>query len=145
MVCLVLGSAVASAEVPVIPVGQQDEQVIGGDVEILVDPDGQISFEETWSDSGKLEFQKSEKEVPNFGFSDSAIWVRFSLSMLTSAPIERLFSIGYALLDEVIIEIKSKVEALRRYEFGDLKPFAEREFYHRFFIFPLQLDSVMKA
>ena len=77
VLCLMLGSAVAFAEVPVIPVGDQDEQVIGGDVEVLVDPDGQISFEEIWSDQGNLEFQKSEKEVPNFGFSDSAIWVRF--------------------------------------------------------------------
>ena len=136
---LVLGSSVAFAEVPVIPVGHQDEQVIGGDVEILVDPDGQISFEETWSDPGKLKFQKSEKEVLNFGFSDSAIWVRFSLVNATSAPIERLFSVGYALLDEVIVEIKSG-EALTRYEFGDLKPFAEREFYHRNFIFPVQFE-----
>ncbi|MEC8050493.1 MAG: 7TM diverse intracellular signaling domain-containing protein, partial [Myxococcota bacterium] len=140
VVCLTLGSAVASAEVPVISVGQQDEQVIGGDVEILVDPDGQISFEETWSDSGKLKFQKSEKEVPNFGFSDSAIWVRFSLANATGAPLERLFSIGYALLDEVIIEVRQGGE-IRRFEYGDLKPFAERDFYHRHFIVPLRFES----
>ena len=137
---LVLGSSVAFAEVPVIPVGHQDEQVIGGDVEILVDPDGQISFEETWSDSGKLKFQKSEKEVLNFGFSDSAIWVRFSLVNATSAPIERLFSVGYALLDEVIIEVRQNGE-IHRFEYGDLKPFAERDFYHRHFIVPLRFEG----
>jgi len=124
---------------PVISLSDETEQVVGGAVDIWLDEAEQGSFEAVWSDTASLGFRRSDKEVPNFGFSDKPVWVRFALSNTTATQLERLFSIGYPLLDDIQIEIRQRGQ-LRRYHYGDLKPFGEREVDHRYFITPLSLD-----
>ena len=135
---IVLLPSLAGA-LPVISLTDETEQVIGGGVEVFLDETGELSFEQVWADSASLAFKPSDKEVPNFGFSDSAIWMRFTLQNTTDAKLERLFSIGYPLLDDVKIEIVQAGEK-RRLEYGDLKEFSERDVYHRHFIVPLTFN-----
>ena len=135
-VALSMVTSAAYAEAPVIVLGDTPEQELGGSVEFALDSSGANSFSDAWSDSSPISFAPSDKDVINLGFSDAVIWIRFALENRSAVASERLFSVGYPLLDKVDIEVVQS-GTRSQFAFGDLKPFAEREFYHRNFIIPV--------
>jgi hypothetical protein len=47
------------------------------------------------------EFKKSDKEIPNFGYSSSTFWVYFKIKNPTNQNQQILIELYYTLLDEI--------------------------------------------
>ena len=81
---------------PVILTDEQDSYPLGLHLEILEDPSGELTIEDVASPEYSARFAPSETDVPNFGFTDSAYWVRFQLDNQTQQADEWLLEIGFA-------------------------------------------------
>ena len=64
---------------PVILNDDQDVYPLGLYLEILEDPSGKLTIEEITSPEFENRFVPSLNEVPNFGHTNSAYWVRFRI------------------------------------------------------------------
>ena len=68
----------------VILTDEQGEYPLGLFVEILLDPTRELTIEEVSSPDYAAQFMPSQEEVPNFGYTTSAIWRRFRVRNETS-------------------------------------------------------------
>jgi hypothetical protein len=81
---------------PVILTDAQGEYPLGLHLEILEDPGGQLTIEQVSSPEFDSRFVPSQVEVPNYGFTDSAYWVRFDVQNETSLTNHWLLEQGFA-------------------------------------------------
>jgi hypothetical protein len=65
------------AQEPIVLTDDQDEYPLGLNLEILEDPSGELSIEQVSSPQYDGMFTPSQDEVPNYGYTDFAYWVRF--------------------------------------------------------------------
>jgi two-component system nitrate/nitrite sensor histidine kinase NarX len=63
----------------VILTDEQGQYPLGLHLEILEDKDGTLTIDDVTSPEVASQFVASQQEAPNFGFSDSAFWVRFTV------------------------------------------------------------------
>jgi hypothetical protein len=56
---------------------EQGKYPLGPHLEILEDPDGQLTIEQVASPEYNAQFVSSCEKTPNPGYTDSAYWVRF--------------------------------------------------------------------
>jgi diguanylate cyclase (GGDEF)-like protein len=118
--------AVATASVP--------------DYQWLEDPAGTLDINQVQSLAGDRWTQFTSGKVLNFGFSDSAFWVRIRIS--PAAPhTNRVLDVGYPLLDVVDLFWVSGGRVIQQYQTGDTRPFTNRPIVHRDFIFPVPVSS----
>jgi len=112
------------------------------EVEVLYDPTHRMSIEEVSQGAASARFLRppAATDALNFGFSTSAIWMRFTLGNGSVREVERLLELGYAHLHHVELYIP-EAGGYRRVTTGQALPFAERPVDHRFFIFPLRLPA----
>lgn len=64
---------------PVVLTDRQDKYPLGRHLEILEDPGSALTIEDVTSPAYTQQFVPSEVDVPSFGFTDSAYWVRLRL------------------------------------------------------------------
>ena len=69
---------------PLIITDEQDRYPLGLHLEILEDLSGELTIEDVSSLEFDSQFIRNKVAVPNFGFSDSAHWVRFNVQNETS-------------------------------------------------------------
>ncbi|MCX7811873.1 MAG: hypothetical protein N2247_13300, partial [Leptospiraceae bacterium] len=86
------------------------------------------------------EFKKSEKEIPNFGYSNSTFWVYFKIKNPTNQNSKILLELYYPLLDEIDFYLFESGNMIKTIETGDLRNFYTREIPHRNFLFPLSFN-----
>ena len=65
-------------------------------MDILEDPQGELTIEAVASPEFESQFTPSLEEVPNYGFTDSAYWVRVDLDNETRQIDEWLLELGFA-------------------------------------------------
>ena len=65
-------------------------------LEILEDPGGELTIDEVSSPEFAARFIPSQVEVPNYGHSDSAYWVRLRLDNKARQIDEWLLEVGFA-------------------------------------------------
>ena len=106
-----------------------------------VDESRQLNIQHVVSTPGSIPWIKSDNKTPNFGYSESTHWFKLTISNPLNHSIERLFEVGYPLLDHVSLYIVSANGGITTIETGDMKPFSQRVFNHRNFIFPLLFPS----
>ena len=85
-----------SASGPLILTDEQGEYPLGLHLEILEDPGGELTIEEVSSLEFDSRFIPSLVKVPNYGFTDSAYWVRFRLDNETRHTEQWLLDVGFA-------------------------------------------------
>ena len=73
------GNSHTSSAEPVILTDSQDEYPLGLHLEILEDPTGRLTIEQASSAEYAASFKPSQVDMPNFGLTNSAYWVRFRL------------------------------------------------------------------
>ena len=89
-----------------------------------------------------LDFKNSEEEKPNFGYTSSAYWCRFSVQNTTNTPQTRWLEIQYPLLDSVwLYEVDSAQNIIQVRLIGDKMPFIAREVKDADLVFILDIDS----
>jgi hypothetical protein len=64
---------------PLVLTEEQSKYPLGMHLELLEDPGGELTIEDVTSPEYADQFSPSVDEVPNFGFTDSAYWVRLRL------------------------------------------------------------------
>lgn len=84
------------------------------------------------------DWQPQGDAVFNQGYSDSAWWLRFSLSNDGDRPIERFLSLEYPVLGDVQIHVLSDRRADQFHQLGHNYPYGQRPVDHRFFVVPLK-------
>ncbi len=81
---------------PVILSDEQEEYPLGLNLEILEDPSGKLTIEEVSSPEFVSQFSPSQSAVPNFGFTESAYWVRLHLDNQSQKINEWLLEVDFA-------------------------------------------------
>ena len=106
------------------------------------DKTGELTFEQIKSPEFDKQFKVSEKEVLNYGFTNSAIWLKIRLKNSDLQKKDYLALVNFAILDEVDFYFQPS-ESSNYYVFhsGDMRPFAERIINNRKFLYPLEFDN----
>lgn len=110
--------------------------LIGHAISYLIDRDAALTIEQVIDSSRSREWIKSTRQIPGFGFTANAYWIRIPLCNTAPRQLEFLIEVGYGLLDDVQLFIPQGASFTVRLS-GDLKPFRQREIKHHNFIFPL--------
>lgn len=117
------------------------EYPLGRYLEILEAPENQWSVDDVVSGPLSGNFVTNTSDVPNFGFSKSAFWIRIRLLYTpeNGGASGRYFylELGYPLLDHVRLYRYEDGKMIDSRETGDIFPFRRREIKHRNFIFRL--------
>jgi len=116
---------------------------IGNRCETLEDKSGYLNVYSIISDNYNDRFTPVKTEIPNFGFTKSVYWVRFSLYNNSSTEILKFLELGFPLLDRIELYIFSfknnKPVLIQNNITGRDFPFLKRTVEHRNFIFPFKM------
>jgi signal transduction histidine kinase len=100
---------------------------IHGSLDVLEDPSGSLTLEEV---VGSELFRDAGQGVPNFRFTESAYWFRFSVLNRTVFN-SLILEIGYPLLDRVSLFYPDGEGTFKEVISGDSLPFSHRAKEHR--------------
>ncbi|MEY3653570.1 MAG: hypothetical protein RL739_1740 [Pseudomonadota bacterium] len=108
-------------------------------IAILEDKRGDMGFEQASRPENAALFQPwpVEQGQINMGFSQSAYWVRVSLQRAPDAPANWILEVPYFLLNQVDFYAPQRPVV----QTGGQRPLASRPFLHRFFAFPVEIDT----
>lgn len=113
----------------------QKKYVLGQYIEILEDSTQQITFEDILSGRLDAQFVRSKQDIPNYGYSNNAFWIKLRLQNASSAQWLLQFSQSLAdYLDFYLVDAQGKV---RKVETGAYRPFSNRDIAHPTFLFDL--------
>jgi len=133
-----------SASTPLRIETSRNSYSIGPFLDVLEDQEGQWTLDQIRTEPISLGFTENSQKNPNFGFTSSVYWVRFSLTGEMSATDHWLLEISYPLFDSIKAYIPQADGSYVEKITGDLLPFTEREIKNRHFLFnvsPEQLDN----
>ena len=105
------------------------------------DKTGKLSFEEIQNAKFDKNFQLSDKEILNYGFTNSVIWLKIKLKNSNLEKNDYLAFINYAILDEVNFYFSQSKNKYSVYKSGDMKPFTSRLIANRKFLYPLHFSD----
>jgi len=88
-----------------------------------------------------LVWQQHPDSVPNFGFSNSQLWLRFVIENPTPHEVHRLLEVSYPLLDRVELRHMQGQRQLQTLVLGNQVDFGLRPINHRHLIFPVSLPA----
>jgi signal transduction histidine kinase len=128
---------------PVLDVNNAIEQgfSLNAKMDLLVDVDGTLTLDQVMSSKN---FELAGEKTPNFGFSSSVYWVRFSLLNSTDQSL-LLVELGYTFLDYVSLFSPDSAGGFREKISGDMLPFSERARDHRTVTFELAQEPSTTA
>ena len=132
----------ASAQTPVVLTDEQGEYPLGLHLEYLEDPGGTLTIEEVASSEYDDRFLPSQQEIPRFGLTDSAYWLRFQV-MNSAKPASRWYlEYDYHLIYSLDVYVSAEEhEEFSHQQSGRKYPFPSREIPYHSFVFPLQLEA----
>ena len=111
-----------------------DSRIIGKDLEIFEDPSATLTFSQAVHFKS---FEPYTSDVPAFGFSRSAYWVRFSLSNTTGVNKPMVLKVSFPLLDRIdFCEVGVPECRVTGIKF----PFSQRDILNRNFLFKINLN-----
>ena len=88
---------------PVVLTGDQGRYPLGLHLEILEDPDGQLSIEQVTSPAYAARFVPNDETAPNYGYTDAVYWVRFRARNDTAQTDEWRLELGFANMQHVTL------------------------------------------
>jgi signal transduction histidine kinase/CheY-like chemotaxis protein len=119
---------------------EQGKYPLGLHLEILEDPSGQLTIEQVSSSAYDEQFIPSQVEVPNFGFTNSAYWLRFRVKDNTPQPKSWRLEMAHPVMQQVSFYLpRIDGTGFRSQNTGFTKPFQSREIAYQTFVFKLPL------
>ncbi|OYU42851.1 MAG: hypothetical protein CFE44_21665, partial [Burkholderiales bacterium PBB4] len=109
--------------------------------EVVEDPQGLWTLSDMLSTEGAGRFKPwphAQKSV-NLGITKSALWLRVHVYNGDSKTVDRMLEIAYSRLALVDFYVQGPGETLQKIHTGYFRPFAQRAFGHRHFVFPVTL------
>lgn len=111
---------------------------LAADISLLEDPGGQLSLADVSSTQVKSMFRPWSKPGDiSLGFSESAYWLKLTLSRTEAAPSNWLIEIPYLGLENIEFYAPDQVPV----HTGSALAFNTRPIAHRFFLFPIITDT----
>lgn len=108
------------------------------EVSLLEDPRGQLSLADVSSPTFQAKFRAWTKPGDiSLGFSESAYWLKLTLSRTDDVPPNWLIEIPYLGLENIEFYAPDQAPVLT----GSALPFSTRPIAHRFFLFPVNTES----
>ena len=140
VLCCLLGITVAGAAQhdDVIWVGDADHYELGGSIGILEDPSGLLSVED--ARARLSEYIQSQSPIPNFGQSQSAYWLHFSLSNTTQRQLQWYLRYAHTMMDEIDFYAFKEGELISHQRGGRLYGKGDQRFPSRHAMFTVELD-----
>lgn len=113
------------------------EYQIGKSLQIIVDENKNITFEEI--KSGKLDgnFKKSEVDVPNYAYLDANFWFKIILNDESSKESRWYLESSRTQIDTIKVYFENEDGNFIEYASGDLYPYDSRIIKHKDFVFPI--------
>lgn len=105
-----------------------------------------LNIKDIVSGKSPVIFQPLSAREPNLGYSQAVIWVRVDIENRLDRPADWMLEIPFPTLDDVevfLVETDTN-QILYDKRAGDLRPFSERPYLHRHFVFPVTLPSLKK-
>jgi PAS domain S-box-containing protein len=126
----ILTQATAASE-PVSYRPSQEVYALGTHLDVLEDKTGSLTLNDISGPALAGKFMPSPDEKPNWGFTPSVFWARFSLVGDFDADQQWLLELDYSLLDHVDIFVPRTDGSYQLKKSGDHLPFLEREYQNR--------------
>ncbi|MBF0235466.1 MAG: response regulator, partial [Desulfamplus sp.] len=114
---------------------------LGTNLDILEDKTKTLNINDVVSEKYSTRFVANKKTNPNYGYTSSVYWVRFTLVNPMPQASEWLFEVDYPMLDHITLFIPGEDGSFTIKKTGDKLPFHTREVNNRSFIFHLNLPS----
>lgn len=110
---------------------------------VLEDPDRKLTLADVQRPALQEKFASdNESERPlNYGFNQSAFWLRLALRNESNAPLERLISIDFLVLSHIDFHSPLATGGYRSAFTGVALPFSTRTYPSRLFVFPVALPA----
>jgi signal transduction histidine kinase len=121
--------------------GSFTSAVLGTKLDFIEDPAGKLTLEDVLSGPKTGEFQRSDSDKPNFGFSESAFWVRFELRNVTDKSRHLFLQLDNGILDEITFYQPNDSGQWNFLTLGDRVPFENRTIPNRVPVFELELPA----
>jgi PAS domain S-box-containing protein len=131
---------------PFLLTDQQERYPLGLHLEILEDPSGELTIDDVSSPEFDSNFVPSQAVVPNYGFTDSAYWVRFRLDNETLHTDNWLLEQGFA--NTHYVDLYTPLPdggGFSVKETGVLRPVRTRDLPHPRIIFNLTIPPQSQA
>ncbi len=125
---------------PLILTDKQGKYPLGLHMEILEDPTGNLTIQDVSSAAYADRFVPSESDAPNFGFTNSAYWVRFRLRNESQLTDRWLLEVDFANMQYVDLYLPSpEGDGFIIKQTGVLRPFNTRDIANHHIVFDLPL------
>ncbi|SHM22591.1 hypothetical protein SAMN05444266_10750 [Chitinophaga jiangningensis] len=108
-----------------------------GQLEFLLDPSGKMQFKDALHSTS---FEKLKKQIPNFGLTKDAIWLRFTIQN-TSGENDLMFNVTYPILDLIDLYYPDADGRYQMIPGGELRPFKSRPVIHQNFIYNINIPN----
>jgi signal transduction histidine kinase len=137
---LCLWSFHAALSQPVEILSHHKEMEIGAAVEFMEDPEGKLGIDAIKA-FDKERWQQSHASVPNFGFTNSAYWLKFTFQGEADKSRSMLLQIAYPALDSLELYVPQPDGSYAVKKTGDRQLFQERDLNNRNFLFKLEIEG----
>ena len=133
---LILGLCI-SIEVFGVQVSESMEGIgLGSSLFILKDEESKFESTHILAGDHRDRFVPSATDSPNFGISNSTVWLKFDLNNPSSTSRDVVIEYAYPMVDSILFFVRFGDEVIERQQQGD-RYIGERPFMHRNPAFPV--------
>ncbi|QHQ38141.1 diguanylate cyclase [Microbulbifer hydrolyticus] len=119
----------------------QAAQSLTEHLRILADEQGTLDFQGVRTAKSQQRLKPLDRQGANFGFSNAAYWVAFSLQNPTAKPVGLVIRQDYPLIDQLDFWHPAPEGGWTHIATGDRRPFQSRPLNLRDFVFPVTLPA----
>ncbi|MCB1190142.1 MAG: hypothetical protein H7A23_10940 [Leptospiraceae bacterium] len=139
-IILFLGNSIFAIE-PVILTENKGEYPLGLHLEILEDKEGKLTINDVQKSEMEKFWLKSKSEVPNFGFSDSAFWLRFEIQNSLTKSNSWFLEVAFPPIDYIDFYLTDENGKYSLTQTGDRRPFHSRQYNTRNYLFNISVEA----
>jgi PAS domain S-box-containing protein len=141
--CLTMSGALAEDRVLEVGAVQETSVSLTEYFTVLEDPGQALTLEDVQKPEVASRFASGQRvgSSLNFGFTQSAYWLRLVLFNPDDRPVERMLEINYARLSHIQFYQQDESRSYRSVLTGNIHPFASRPYPNRNFVFPVVVPA----
>lgn len=133
-------SLLASDESTVLILNGQEEIAIAGEaIGVYIDEERTKDVQDAVT--GMIHFTPNTTPVPNFGFYDGVVWLKFSVKNDTDKNQHYILEIKNPILDLIELYRLTDSSEIRLAQTGDYMPFSQRPIQHKNFLLPVKIPA----
>jgi signal transduction histidine kinase len=118
-----------------------ESYILGPYLDLLEDKSGEWTIYDVCYPDKSSSFQTSSQDVPNYGFTDSVFWVRFTLNNPSDKDLDRLLELDYPTMNLIELYEPNSRNSFDRRVTGDIFTIKTRELNYRSFVFNLKIPA----